>query len=117
MLILVDRESAPQVLPITFLLHISSAARIIGGDLVFFLLALSVIIPRLSQASWLVSTFHNALFGESRPSNKRHPDLTSSTVHKAALACVPRGSATPISDTCLIAPVASGQKVITVFLR
>jgi len=33
---------------------------------------------------------HKALSGHSRPSNKLHPDLTSSTVHKAALACVPK---------------------------
>src|SRR5271170_2850648 len=68
---------------------------------IFFALSVSILAGlNISQS----------LFGESRPSNKRHPDLTSSTVHKAALACVPRSSATPISDTCLIAPVASGQK-------
>jgi hypothetical protein len=47
--------------------------------------------------------FTQSLFGDSKPSNKLHPDLTSSTVHKAALACVPKSSATPTSGTYLIA--------------
>ena len=73
------------------------------------------VVLQIKHLGWF-QHFAQSLFGESRPSNKLHLDLTSSTVHKAASACVLRSFATSTFGTCLIALVASGRKGYHCFL-